>query len=676
MGLYLAYEKHRWTGISVYGLALGLALLSNHPQMLYYMLFTLLVFGVVALIDSIKQKTLPSFLITTGGLLVISLIALASSASKILPTLEYADDTMRGKPLLTTSAGANSKSSEVDGLDWTYATNWSNGWMDVVAGFIPGAAGGGSVEKAPSGSQTVKNLRNKGARVADDMRLPLYWGSMDSTGGAFYFGAVLLFFILLHFFTGNKNLSWWLGISLLLLVIISMGRNMEWFNRMLFDYFPYFNKFRTPNSVSSIISAIMGLGAAFGLHALIQEKTKGQELKKAIIYAGSPLLLISLFFALLGPSFFDFSAATDAQYAQQGFDTNDLIADRQRMMRNDAFRSFIFVALAAAGCWLYAIGKIKEGILIGLATALAVFDQTGIGRRYLSLDDFKTKRQVNQSLNKRPVDDQILKIEQDRGAYRVYDLSVNTFNSAQPSYWHNTIGGYHPAKLQRFEDVKNYHLFKGNQAVLNMMNTKYVITRDEKLQQNPGALGNGWFVNEIKFASTNDEEISALNNFNPRQTAVLHQDFAEQVSGLQPNGQGTINMTAYEPVKLTYTSNSNAEQLAVFSEVWYGPDKGWTATIDGEPTDILRANYLLRALRIPAGNHEIIFEFNPSSQRTGNLITLIASLLLIGLAGYLIFRQIQKSKAENKSIKVRTEEQSKSKMTKPKAKSKKSKKKK
>ena len=293
---------------------------------------------------------------------------------------------------------------------------------------------------------------------------------------------------------------------------------------------------------------------------------------------------------------------------------------------------------------------VKEGLLIGAATALAVFDQTGIGQRYLSFDDFKPKRTVRQGLNKRPVDDQILKLENNRGAYRVYDLSINTFNSAKPSYWHNMIGGYHPAKLQRFEDVKNYHLFKGNQAVLNMLNTKYIINREEKLQQNPGALGNAWFVNEIKSVASNDDEIAALNNFNPRQTAVVHEDFSSNISGLQPTGNGSISMTSYEPIKLAYSSNSNADELAVFSEIWYGPNKGWSATIDGQAAEIIRVNYLLRGLRVPAGIHEIIFEFNPTSQKRGNLITLIASLILIALAGYLIFKQFQQAKQESAAV--------------------------
>jgi len=642
IGVYIAYQKNWLAGAAIYGMALGLGLFANHPQMLYYMAFSLLVFFILALIDAIQTKDMARFSKATAALAVVSLIAIGSSASKILPTLEYSEDTMRGSPILkTTTSASDSKASTVEGLDWQYATNWSNGTMDVIAGFVPGAAGGSSGERAPSGSQTIKNLKKKGARVSADTKLPLYWGSMSSTGGAFYFGAVLLFLVLLQFFVGRNKLSIWIGVSLLLMIIMSMGRNMEWFNRMLFDYFPMFNKFRTPNSISSVMAAIVGLGAAFGLHAIVTSNMDKKALAKAVIFAATPLALLALFFALIGPGMFDFESASDARYAQSGFDIKDLIADRKSLMRTDAFRSLIFVVLAAGATYVYALGKFNKFILAIVLAALALFDMTGIGSRYLSLDEFVPNRKMEQAFTKRPVDEQILAVEKNRGAYRVYDLSVNTFNSAQTSYWHNTVGGYHPAKLQRFEDIKNNHLYSGNQAVLNMFNTKYIITREQKLQQNPGALGTAWFVNNIQTVNTNDEEIQALNGFDPKQTAIVHNEFADVVSGLSSNGSGTINMTSYAPEKLTYSSNSSSEALAVFSEVWYGPDKGWTATIDGQPAEILRANYILRALKVPAGQHEIVFEFDPSSVKTGSIITLISSLLLIGLVGFIIFRAIK-----------------------------------
>ena len=638
MGIYLAYNKNRWGGMALYGIALGLALFSNHPQMLYYMGLSLVVFGIISLVDAIKNSTLKDFGITTAGLLIISLIALASSASKIMPTLEYAKDTMRGEPLLTITSNADSKSSEVSGLDWEYATGWSNGWLDVFAGLVPGAAGGASGEKAPSGSQTIKNMKSKGYAVNADTKLPLYWGAMASTGGAFYFGAVLLFFMFLQFFIGDKKLSIWLAVTLFLMMLMSMGRNMEGFNHFLFDNLPYLNKFRAPNSISAVMTAIVGLGGAFGLHALVTTSMDKKELTKKIIFAAAPLAAICLFFVLLGPSMFDFDGMSDARYTQSGFDVNDLRADRKKLMQMDALRSLLFIALAAGSALAYGNYKIKQSIAILIITVLAVVDNTGIGRRYLSNDDFVSARKVKSENVQRPVDQQILQMEKERGAYRVLDQSVNTYTSAQTSYWHNTVGGYHPAKLQRFEDIKNFHLYKGNQAVFDMMNTKYIINRDQKVQQNPGALGNAWFVKEIKTVGSNDEEIQALTGFNPAQTAIVHADFNDAISGLQPTGVGTIALKSYAPDKLVYTSKSGSEELVVFSEVWYGPNKGWEVSIDGQPAELIRANYLLRALRLPAGDHEIVMTFDPATVRIGNTLTLIASILLLAFAGYLIFR--------------------------------------
>ena len=667
MGVYIAYQKNRFAGLALYAAALGLALLSNHPQMLYYLMFSLIIYGIIALIDAIRNNKLAAFGVTTAWLALFSVIALASSAANILPTLEYTEDTMRGKPLLTTSSSTESMSSEVDGLDWTYATNWSNGPMDLIAGYIPGVVGDGSNARAPKGSQTVANLRKRGNRVPDDMRLPLYWGALEpSTGGAFYFGAVVLFFLFLQFFIGSKNLSTWLALSLVFMAMISLGRNLEWFNRILFDYFPLHNKFRTPNSISALMTPIIGLGAAFGLHQLVTTNMDKRKLSKAVLYAACPLLLTSLFFMILGPGLFDFEGTNDAFYAQKGFDSADLIADRKTMMRRDALRSLIFVALAAGGAWAYATNKIKQSILIPLVIVLTIIDQTGVGRRYLSNDEFQSKRKVANSFEKRPADIQILNAEKNRGAYRVFDQSINTFNSARTSYYHNTIGGYSPAKLQRFEDIKNSHIFKGSQGVLNMLNTKYYITKDQKVQQNPAALGNAWFVNAIDFVSNNDEEIQALTNLNPAQKAIVHNDFQDELSGLQPTGSGTINMTEYSPDKLKYTSNTTATELAVFSEVWYGPDKGWRATIDGQPANIIRVNYLLRGLKIPPGNHEIIMEFNPTSVKTGNLITLLSSLLIIGFVAFILFDYFKKnrnitSSDQNSSREIKSKSKPKSK---------------
>jgi len=290
---------------------------------------------------------------------------------------------------------------------------------------------------------------------------------------------------------------------------------------------------------------------------------------------------------------------------------------------------------------MFNIGKIKRVWVILAIGLIAALDLFSVGKRYLNQDDFKSVRKLQENFKPRPVDLQIL---QDKDPYyRVLDLSINTWNSSEASYFHKTIGGYHAAKLQRMQDIIVNHISQNNMKVLNMLNTKYIIqpTGDGKAsaQLNSAALGNAWFVNNISIVPDADTEIAKLNDFDPMGDAIIHQEFKDYVAGLNPNKNGTVQLTSYSPNKLTYSANTTSDQLAIFSEVWYGPDKGWEATIDGEKVDHIRANYILRAMKVPAGNHEIVFEFNPSTYRVGEIIGLICSLLLfLGLGGYIFLK--------------------------------------
>jgi uncharacterized membrane protein YfhO len=302
------------------------------------------------------------------------------------------------------------------------------------------------------------------------------------------------------------------------------------------------------------------------------------------------------------------------------------------------------VLLDSAGFhWLYLNEKISTQIILLTGLGLVVtLDHWTVDRRYLDKDSFESKDDYLKNLAARPVDQQIKQMEpKGRGYYRVLDLSINTFNSASTSYHHNTIGGYHPAKLQRYQDIIDRYISQGNAEILNMLNTKYIITEEGKLQLNSEAYGNGWFVNDVIFVNSPDEEITRLGAIKTRnQAVVLQNEFAEQLEGFKPgNGIGTIELVEYEPSNLVYSVSSDEDQLAVFSEVWYGPDKGWKVTIDGQPTEMIRANYLLRALRVPSGQHEVIFTFEPN--RSGAVLTNISSiLLLLGLVagGFFLYQ--------------------------------------
>lgn len=637
VGILLAFREKYLLGTLLFSLGLALNIASNHVQMTYYFFLTLLILGVIQLVDAIKKERLPIFAKATGYLVVGAVLALGTTASNLLPTLEYSRDTMRGKPILekTTSASDANSSSDVEGLNWEYAMNWSNGGIDLFSSFIPGVAGGGSGEKVKESSPLYKDRNWKQVLSRGGGRAPLYWGALPFTSGPIYFGAVLFFLFMMGLVLVKKKIKWWVLCAVLLTFMLCMGDNMAWFNKPLFDYFPLFNKFRTPNSVLTITSFLIPFFGIFVLSGILKNEYKKDDLLKSLYIGGGALGIICLFFALMGGSFFDFTSPGDVRYTQAGLSGEVLVEARKHLMRSDAWRSFFLIAISGALIWAFAKEKINSTIVIVGIAALTLFDIWGVGRRYVDTEDFVSKRNYAQTFTPTPADEQILKAEKSRGDYRVFDLN-NPFNNATPSYFHNTIGGYHPAKLQRYQDLIDQHISKNNQNVLNMLNAKYFVSPDGKVQINPEAAGPVWFVEDIKKVENANAEIDALNNFKPKLTAIVHQEFSDYIDGFNPQKQGSIKLDNYRPDHLTYSSNSTSEQLAVFSEIWYGPDKGWNAYIDGNETEHIRVNYALRALKIPAGQHKIEFKFEPSSYTIGKMISLICSIVLLGgLIGFI-----------------------------------------
>ncbi len=636
-GVISAYRHKYLMGLILFGIGMSVNLLSDHPQMTYYLGIVLFVYVIAEFIKALKANKLKSFFYASGVLVVGLLLAIGSFSSKLLPTLEYSEDTMRGKPILTKTNDKMDSSSKVEGLAWDYAMKWSNGWVDLLPSFIPRAVGGSSGERVGSDSAFAKELKKRGQSVRD-LRAPTYWGGLPFTSGPIYFGAVIFLLFFIGAFAVKGPIKWWIVIGSFLTFLISLGYNLEWFNRLLFDYLPAFNKFRTPNSVLSVTAIIIPILAILTLQKILSEESLNEKL-----VLGSGLALTSLCFALaiVGPSVFDMTAESDLQYAQYGFDTSIFEEDRASMLRSSALRTGLIMLFVMGFIWAVMKSKISNTVaMIGIAI-FALADQMMVNLRYMSPSDYETARRYKNNFEQRPVDKQIL--QDPDPYYRVYDRSINTFNSTQASYYHKCIGGYHAAKLQRYQDMIEYHIAPGNEDVLNMLNTKYIIFRQdqsspEQVQMNPAALGNAWFVNNVKMVDTADEEIEALNDFDPLGTAVVHKDFSNYVNGFNGPKEGTIKLTSYAPNELVYQSNSNSEQLAVFSEVWYGPNKGWNAYIDGQKADHIRANYILRALKIPSGNHEIRFKFEPSSFKTGSILSLVSSGILLLLFGFYLFR--------------------------------------
>ncbi len=646
-GMLLAYRgRYLWGGV-LFALGVGVNVMSNHVQMSYYFFLTMIIMGLAQLVYDLRRGEIVSFLKGTGVLLLGGLLGLGSSASNLLPTYEYSRDTMRGAPILKPQGNAApASSSETEGLAWDYAMQWSNGTIDLFASFIPGVAGGGSQETVGPESAIAADLRSKGARLPAEIPAPLYWGKLPFTSGPIYFGAVVFLLAVLGVFWVSGPVRWWLAGGALLTFMLSMGSHLEWFNRLVFDYFPLYNKFRTPNSVLSITAFLLPLLGFWGLWQLIKAEGQPawQSMMKSLYIGAGALLAVSLFFVVMGPSFFDFNTDGDARYVEAGYDLGAIIADRQAFMRADAFRSFLLIALSGGLIWAYMRNMINSSVMLSGLLLLTVYDLWSVDKRYVNEDNFVTPTNYKDNFTARPVDEEILKDKDP--SYRVMDLTVNTFNSSMTSYYHKSIGGYHAAKLQRYQDMIDRHFSKGNQRSLDMLNTRYFITgsaEEPQLQRNPNALGNGWFVDSIYWAKSPNEEIDALNDVDPARVAVVHApEFEGYLKGFEAkDAAGSIELTEYAPDKLTYAVDASADQLAVFSEIWYGPDKGWQAYIDGKPVDHIRANYILRAMKVPAGKHTVVFAFDPASYKTGLMIStvcssaiLLALLGLVGMQGY------------------------------------------
>ena len=631
LGVFLAYREKMLLGTLLFTLGMSMNLKSSHPQMTYYLGLLLFIYTIFVFIDKLKQKQLAEFIKASGLLVIGLLLAIGTTANKTFPIYEYSKDTMRGAPILKNNK-SNDSSSKVEGLSWDYAMQWSNGATDLLSSFIPMVVGGSSTELIGKDFKFAKELRKRGASTRD-MRAPMYWGSLPFTSGPIYFGAVIFFLFFLAAFNLEGAVKWWSITAVLLTFLLSMGKNSELINSFFFNFVPYYNKFRTPNSILSVSAVIIPLVGILGLQNIISKKTIS---KAKILYPGLGFILLTLLIGILGPGIFDMTSDSDIRLEQAGIKPSILLDDRAAMLRSSAIRSAILMAIALAGIWAYGADKLKQLPVIIIIGLIAVADLFTINLKYVNSNSYQSSRKYKDQFSPRNADLQILK-DTDKH-YRVIDNTVNPFLSSFASYFHKSIGGYHAAKLQRYQDIIEYHISKNNMDVLNMLNTKYFITGQpgkEEARLNSAALGNAWFINSIKMVPTAEAEIESLTDLDPLGEAVIHEEFKDYITTTNYEKNGSITLTDYKPNKLTYKSNSSSDQLAVFSEVWYGPDKGWKATIDGQPAEHIRANYILRAMKIPAGQHEVVFEFDPQSNKTGNMISWISSiLLLLGLLYY------------------------------------------
>lgn len=671
--VFLAFREKRFLGAVLTAFFLSLAIRANHIQILYYTLIILFFFAIVEFIFSIREKKFPDFLKSAGVLIIAAIIAVGMNATSLLTTYEYSHYTMRGK---SNGLTADTQSSQ-HGLNKEYITQWSYGVDETLTLLIPDFMGGASTGKLSMKSETAGHLKNLG--VPDGQikqivtQLPLYRGTQPGTSGPVYLGAIVIFLFVLSFFVVDKKLKWWLVPMIILTMMLSWGKNFMPLTDFFIDYVPMYNKFR---AVSMTLFAT-GFGIALLAFLAMKEVYEGniskEKLTKSITVSALITGGICLVFALVPSLAGSFVSPQDAQFqGDYAFLKDTLPPDRQSLLRSDAFRSLVFIILGAFVLWSFVKGFLKKNVSIALLAFFILIDLFPVAKRYLNDDNFESKRPT-QLVQKTPADEAIL---QDKSQFRILDATVDIFNDATPSYFHKNIGGYHAAKLRRYQELINMQLTGeigklfgafgsattaesitpvfDSLRVMNMLNMKYVIyNKQAPPLVNPYHNGNAWFVNNIRIAQDANEEMKLLGEIDTRHELVIDKSLASALpSKITPDSTAKISLKSYAPNHLIYSVDTKTDQVAVFSEIYY--DKGWKATIDGKEVPYTRVNYLLRAMPLKAGSYDVEFRFAPGSYSTGNLLALISSvLLIIGLATYLFlfFRKKKSGAAEMNTAK-------------------------
>ena len=633
-GCMLCYQKKYIVGFIVTLLATGLNVYWNHQQISYYTLLMLIPLAITYLVYAIREKKQKQFWTASAALVVAAIMAIAPAMDKLLPTWDYSKETMRGGAVLK---GTEDSEAGKSGLNREYAFQWSYGKAETMTLLIPNFYGGSSNYALGEDSETYKTVKKyAGSSQAKQIAksLPTYWGDQPFTSGPVYAGAIICFLFVLGLLAVRGPERWWLLAAVIIGILLSWGRNLPSLNNWLFDHLPLYNKFRTPSMSLVMTTTAMAMLGMLALRALLKKEVELKHIYIATGITGGLCLLITLFPGLAG----GFTSKMDAQLPE--WLSECLIEDRRAMLTSDAWRSLCFILFAAAGAFAYLkIEKMRSGIVIALMGVLILADLWTVDKRFLNDDHFVPKKRNLVTMTE--ADKQIL-ADKDPN-YRVLNLTTSTFNDAQTSYFHKSVGGYSPAKLRRYQDIID-HYFVGrlNMNVLNMLNTRYVITQ-QGVQYNPEAFGNAWFVQNIDWVNNPNEEIAAIGNIDLLQKAVIDTCWRTKVSeGLAMTQPASIRLTNYaNPGNLFYESESTEDGLAVFSEVYY---KTWKAFIDGKEVPVVRANYILRAIEVPAGKHIIEFRCEDDLLLDTQIVSTIMSIFIVLTIIGLIILSIWKNK--------------------------------
>ena len=664
-GIVLAYRgKLLWGGILT-ALFVALQITSNHVQMSYYFFFVILFFVGAYFEKAWRTKTLPQFFKASAVLIVAALVGIAANVSNLYHTYAYSKETMRGKSELVQTGDAAKQTSS--GLDRDYITQWSYGIDETLTLLVPNFKGGASA--ALSQSETAMSKANPMYSSLYGS-LTQYFGTQPMTSGPVYVGAFVLFLFVLGCFIVKGPLKWALIGATFFSIVLSWGKNFMPLTDFFIDYVPLYNKFRAVSSILVIAEFTIPLLAIFALKRLLEEpeilKQEKKPLGISLLLTAGIALLLAVAPGSIGSGYVPAQEAQMLQNAvnQQMIPANELsgiLANlgemRAELVSSDALRSFIIIGIGCSLLWLYASGKLRSSLTIAGITILCLADMWGGNKRYLNDAQFVPHSIRTETFTKTNTDELIL---QDTSLdYRVLNFATSTFDDNNTSYWHKSVGGYHPAKLRRYQEMIEHHISPEMQAaykaiataggemdsvdankfrVLNMLNTKYFIFPAGQQRQtvpilNPHAYGNAWFVNKVQYVNNANEEIDALDSIIPTETAVVDARFKDVLKGTTESYKdslSSIRLTSYAPNRLTYETNNAQDGIAVFSEIYY-PD-GWHVTIDGQPAELARADYILRTMHVPAGQHTIEMRFDPTSLHVTEGIAYGAlALLVIGI---------------------------------------------
>lgn len=664
-GIVLAYRgKLLWGGILT-ALFVALQITSNHVQMSYYFFFVILFFVGAYFEKAWRTKTLPQFFKASAVLIVAALVGIAANVSNLYHTYAYSKETMRGKSELVQTGDAAKQTSS--GLDRDYITQWSYGIDETLTLLVPNFKGGASA--ALSQSETAMSKANPMYSSLYGS-LTQYFGTQPMTSGPVYVGAFVLFLFVLGCFIVKGPLKWALIGATFFSIVLSWGKNFMPLTDFFIDYVPLYNKFRAVSSILVIAEFTIPLLAIFALKRLLEEpeilKQEKKPLGISLLLTAGIALLLAVAPGSIGSGYVPAQEAQMLQNAvnQQMIPANELsgiLANlgemRAELVSSDALRSFIIIGIGCSLLWLYASGKLRSSLTIAGITILCLADMWGVNKRYLNDAQFVPHSIRTETFTKTNTDELIL---QDTSLdYRVLNFATSTFDDNNTSYWHKSVGGYHPAKLRRYQEMIEHHISPEMQAaykaiataggemdsvdankfrVLNMLNTKYFIFPAGQQRQtvpilNPHAYGNAWFVNKVQYVNNANEEIDALDSIIPTETAVVDARFKDVLKGATESYKDSLSsicLTSYAPNRLTYETNNAQDGIAVFSEIYY-PD-GWHVTIDGQPAELARADYILRTMHVPAGQHTIEMRFDPTSLHVTEGIAYGAlALLVIGI---------------------------------------------